>query len=87
VTAALADDDVIEIMVNPNGELFLDRLSRGVVRTGVVVPDSQVELTIGTVASLHDLVVTPSSPLLKVELPLGGERFQGMLRPVSPRPT
>lgn len=80
----LMDDDVIEIMANPNGELWVDRLSIGMERTGMVLPESQIEMAIGTVAAMHDLVVNASSPRLKAELPLDGSRFQGLIRPISP---
>lgn len=80
----LLDDDVIEIMANPNGELWVDRLSLGMERTGLVVPESQIEMAIGTVAAMHDLVVNASFPRLKAELPLDGSRFQGLIRPISP---
>lgn len=80
----LLDDDVIEIMANPNGELWVDRLSIGMERTGLRLPESQIEMAIGTVAAMHDLVVNASDPRLKAELPLDGSRFQGLIRPISP---
>jgi type IV secretion system protein TrbB len=80
----LLDDDVIEIMANPNGELWVDRLSIGMERTGLRLPESQIEMAIGTVAAMHDLVVNASFPRMKAELPLDGSRFQGLIRPISP---
>src|SRR5260221_523706 len=78
------EPDVIEIIANPDGELWVDRLSCGLERTGLILPESQIELAIGTVAALHDLVVNAASPRLKAELPGDGARFQGMIRPISP---
>lgn len=80
----LGNPDVIEIMANPNGEVWLDRLSVGLERTGVVLSEAQIESAIGTVAAMHDQVVHAASPRLKAELPLDGSRFQGLMRPVSP---
>lgn len=80
----LVDDDVIEIMANPNGELWVDRLSIGMERTGIVLPESQIEMAIGTVAAMHELVINAAAPRLKAELPLDGSRFQGLIRPISP---
>ena len=37
----LEDDDVIEIMANPNGEIWFDRLSCGVERTGIVFSETR----------------------------------------------
>ena len=81
---ALSDDDVIEIIVNPDGALWWDRLSVGMEPAGVVLSEAQIESAIGTVAAMHDQVVHAASPRLKAELPLDGSRFQGLLRPVSP---
>ena len=38
IAAALADPAVVEVMVNPDGALRLDRLGEGRVDTGVVLP-------------------------------------------------
>ena len=86
VVDALTDPDVIEIMVNPGGEVWLERVSSGMQPTGVVLPESQIELAIGTVAALLDQVINKDYPRLQGELPLDGSRFQGMIPPVS-RPT
>jgi type IV secretion system protein VirB11 len=80
----LEDDDVIEIMANPNGEIWFDRLSCGVERTSIVFSEAQIEMIIGTIAHWHGVVVHRDAPRLRAELPLDGSRFQGLLRPVSP---
>src|SRR5262245_6600444 len=83
ICTALADADVIEVLVTGQGEVWLDRLSVGKERTGVVLPEAQREMVIGTVAAWHGLVVNRHQPLLKAEVPPDGARFQGMVRPVS----
>jgi type IV secretion system protein VirB11 len=84
IRTGLEDDDVIEIMANPNGEIWFDRLSCGVERTGMVFSETQIETIIGTIAHWHGVVVHREAPRLRAELPLDGSRFQGLLRPVSP---
>ena len=84
ICTALTDADVIEIIVNPDGALWWDRLSVGMEPAGVVLSEAQIESAIGTVAAMHDQVVHAAAPRLKAELPLDGSRFQGLLRPVSP---
>lgn len=85
VCGLLADPDVIEIMANPDGVVWCDRLSVGMEQTEILLPESQIELVCTTVASIHQHIVTAEYPLLKAELPLEGRpRFQGMIRPVSP---
>jgi P-type conjugative transfer ATPase TrbB len=76
--------DVIEIIANPDGAVWCDRLSVGLERTGIILSETQIESAIGTIAAMHDQVVHAAAPRLKAELPLDGSRFQGLIRPVSP---
>jgi len=84
ICQALTDDDCIEIIANPDGAVWWDRLSIGMAPAGVSLSEAQIESAIGTVAAMHDHVVHAASPRLKAELPLDGSRFQGLIRPVSP---
>lgn len=51
IAAALADPQVIEIMINPDGHLWLDRLEQERFDTGVGYDTAQVERIIRLVAS------------------------------------
>src|SRR3546814_4256140 len=51
IAAALSDPAVIEIMVNPDGVLRLDRLGEGRIDTGTRYDPAQVERIIRLVAS------------------------------------
>lgn len=51
ITEALADPTVIEVMVNPDGALRLDRLGEGLVDTGVHMHPSEAERIVRLVAS------------------------------------
>ena len=84
VIAALEDANVIEIMTNPDGAVWLDTLSDGLVETGLVLSSIQIDMAIGTVAAYYGRVVNEDVPRLQAELPLGGQRFQGIRPPVSP---
>jgi type IV secretion system protein VirB11 len=90
IAAALADPLVIEIMVNPDGALRLDRLGEGRLDTGVRYEPAQVERIVRLVASHARTEVHASAPIVSAELPpLGegaGERFEGVLPPVSLAP-
>jgi type IV secretion system protein VirB11 len=90
IAAALADPLVIEIMVNPDGALRLDRLGEGRLDTGVRYEPTQVERIVRLVASHARTEVHASAPIVSAELPpLGegaGERFEGVLPPVSLAP-
>jgi type IV secretion system protein VirB11 len=90
IAAALADPLVIEVMVNPDGVLRLDRLGEGRVDTGVRYEPAQIERIVRLVASHARTEVHASAPIVSAELPpLGegaGERFEGVLPPVSLAP-
>ena len=51
IASALSDPAVIEVMVNPDGRLWLDRHGEGRVDTGQIVAASEVERIIRLVAS------------------------------------
>lgn len=91
IAAALADPAVVEVMVNPDGALRLDRLGEGRVDTGVVLPPAEVERIIRLVASHVRAEVHAGAPIVSGDLPprgaaLIGERFEGVLPPVSAAP-
>ncbi|MES2137383.1 MAG: P-type conjugative transfer ATPase TrbB [Pseudomonadota bacterium] len=91
IAAALADPLVIEVMVNPDGALRLDRLGAGRCDTGERLDPAQVERIIRLVASHARTEVHGAAPVVSAELPphgdgLAGERFEGLLPPVAPAP-
>jgi len=82
----LLDDSIIEIMLNPDGKLWIDRLGEGRSFTGVNMGPSDAERLIFIVASSIGAVCNKEIPLLSAELPVTGSRFQGILPPVVVRP-
>ena len=90
IAAALADAAVIEIMVNPDGSLRLDLLGEGRVDADIKFDPAQVERIIRLVASHARTEVHAGSPIVSAELPPhgegAGERFEGVLPPVSLAP-
>ncbi len=86
ITEALADPQVVEVMVNPDGRLWLDRLDTGRADSGTVLQWSEVERIIRLVASHIRLEVHERSPIVSAELPETGERFEGLIPPVAPGP-
>jgi type IV secretion system protein VirB11 len=90
IAAALADAAVIEIMVNPDCALRLDRLGEGRIDTGTRLDPAQVERIIRLVASHARTEVHAQAPIVSAELPPhgegAGERFEGVLPPVSLAP-
>lgn len=88
IAEALADPLVVEIMVNPDGALRLDRLGEGRTDTGVRMDPAQVERIVRLVASHARAEVHGEAPIVSAELPphvegRAGERFEGVLPPVA----
>ena len=86
IEAALEDPAVIEILLNPDGSVWLDRLGAGRTATGLVLSAADGERIIRLVASYMGLEVHGAAPILSAELPLTGERFEGVLPPVAHGP-
>ena len=86
ITSALTDPKVIEVMVNPDGKLWLDRHGDGRVDTGVGLGVAETERVIRLVASHTGQECNAIRPVVSAELPETGERFEGLLPPVSPAP-
>ena len=90
IAAALADPLVQEVMINPDGALRLDRLGEGRIDTGVRYDPVQIERIVRLVASHARTEVHAASPIVSAELPPhgegAGERFEGVLPPVSLAP-
>jgi P-type conjugative transfer ATPase TrbB len=78
----LDDPEVIELMLNPDGSLWEDRLGKGMTRIGVMDP-VDAESFISTVASTLGVVMSRESPILECELPIRGARFEAVLRPLA----
>ncbi|WP_043617614.1 P-type conjugative transfer ATPase TrbB [Ensifer sp. ZNC0028] len=83
---ALDDSTVVEIMLNPDGKLFIERLGQGVAPAGEM-STAAAEMVIGTVAHALQSEVDATQPIISGELPIGGHRFEGLLPPVVARPT
>ncbi|MFZ5491060.1 MAG: P-type conjugative transfer ATPase TrbB [Pseudomonadota bacterium] len=86
IAAALEDPDVVEVMLNPDGALWIDRLSSGRVATGESLSAADGERIIRLVAAHVGTEVHRGRPLLTAELPETGERFEGILPPAAPGP-
>ncbi|HLG90326.1 MAG TPA: P-type conjugative transfer ATPase TrbB [Alphaproteobacteria bacterium] len=86
IAAALGDPAVIEVMVNPDGRLRLDRLGEGRIDTGARLESAEVERIIRVVASHVRVEAHAGNPLVSAELPETGERFEGVLPPVATGP-
>jgi type IV secretion system protein VirB11 len=86
IAHALDEPDVVEVLVNPDGHLWLDRHGSGRAETDVVLTPHEAERIIRLVASHIRAEASASSPIVSAELPETGERFEGVLPPVALAP-
>jgi P-type conjugative transfer ATPase TrbB len=82
----LEDPEVVEVMLNPDGRLWIDRLAGGLVDTGERLSPNDGERIVRLVAHHVGAEVHPGSPRVSAELPETGERFEGLLPPVVAAP-
>ena len=82
----LEDPEIVEVMLNPDGRLWIDRLAGGLVDTGERLSPNDGERIVRLVAHHVGAEVHPGSPRVSAELPETGERFEGLLPPVVAAP-
>ena len=83
--AHLSDARTVEILLNEDGQLWLERLGEPMCCVGRLRP-AQGRAIIETVAGFHGKEITWATPLLEGEFPLDGSRFAGQLPPVVRAP-
>jgi type IV secretion system protein VirB11 len=91
INEALADPNVVEIMLNPEGRLWIEYLGeRGMVKAGEL-DMAQAMGIITTAAGILGTVVTANNSILECELPheppFHGSRFEAMIAPTVVQPT
>lgn len=83
----LNEPAVIEVMLNPDGRLWVDRLGAGLAATDCHMSAADGERIIRLVAHHVGAEVHAGAPRISAELPEGGERFEGLLPPVVAGPS
>ncbi|MBR1485808.1 MAG: P-type conjugative transfer ATPase TrbB [Synergistaceae bacterium] len=86
VCAAMDDPTVVEVMLNPDGTVWTDKLGVGMEYL-CDMPDIQALQMLGTVAHMLGTVVNSSNPKVEGELPGDGSRVEGVIPPIVPRPS
>jgi type IV secretion system protein TrbB len=82
IASWLDDESVVEIMLNPDGRFWFDRLMSGLEDTGARLSAEDGERIIRLVAHHVGAEVPAGAPRVSAELPETGERFEGILPPV-----
>lgn len=82
----LEDPNVIEIMCNSDGSLWIDELGKGMSRAGTINPYN-VRVAINVIASMLKITATKETPIIEGEFPLDNSRFAAQLPPIVASPT
>ena len=84
---ALESPEVIEIMLNPDGSLWIEKYGQDHECVGTI-SSVQSRLILSLVASSLSLTVNERNPIVEGEFPLDGSRFEGTFPPiVGPGPS
>jgi len=86
VLEALYDSQVVEILLNPDGKIWKEVSGTGLVDTGEQILRSTAENLLCTLASYAGVEINASNPLLEMELPIDGSRFEGVYPPIVSAP-
>ena len=82
----LEDALIVEVMLNADGALWVDKLGHGRIDTGTRISPADGDRVIRIVATSVGASCSNLSPILSAELPGTGFRFQGVLPPVAEKP-
>lgn len=87
IAGYLQDPQVTEIMLNPDGKLWIDKFGCGLMDTGLHISPIAGSQVISLVASAVNSRCNELCPILEAELPGDGSRFEGILPPNVAAPT
>jgi type IV secretion system protein VirB11 len=86
ISGYLDDPSIGEVMLNPDGKLWIDRLAGGLEDTGNRILPEDAERIVRLVAHHVGVEVHIGAPRVSAELPESGERFEGLIPPVVTAP-
>src|SRR5258707_12340161 len=85
VSSCLQDHGTEDILLNPDGQLWVKRTREDFQIVGKM-PPSQALSAFGTIAAIRDTVINHDNPILETELPTDGSRFEGLIPQVVRHP-
>lgn len=84
---ALADEAVVEVLINADGRLRIDRVGAGIEATNIYLSPAERETAVRLLAAEAHVTVTEDQPYLAATLPGSGARVQAMIPPIVAAPT
>jgi len=82
----LEDERVCDVMINPDGRIFVERVGESVEATDLTMPASQRASLVKTAAVLAGGMAREGWPILETRVPGKGWRFEGLLPPIVEAP-
>lgn len=77
ICEALVDPEVLEVMVNPDGKLWIEKFGQPSYVAGELKP-ANTKSILGTIAASNESSCTREKPVIEAVLPIGGHRFSGI---------
>ena len=85
VRKAMDDPQVVEIMLNPDGRVYVDKIGSGM-EFLCEMEDVQALQMLGTISHMLGTVINYHNPKVEGELPGDGSRVEGVIPPVVESP-
>jgi type IV secretion system protein VirB11 len=85
IPALLAGNSVMDVCVNPDGSLWVNRLGKGFTKEGDIAAADSALLLSG-IATVRDLDLNERNPILETIFPLTGDRIEGLVPPIVTAP-
>lgn len=86
ISGWLDEPKVVDVLLNPDGSLWVERLGQERLPTGETLSPADAERIIRLVADHVGAEAHARSPIVSAELPETGERFEGLLPPITTAP-
>ncbi|WP_255448287.1 P-type conjugative transfer ATPase TrbB [Serratia sp. SRS-8-S-2018] len=82
----IENDNVIEIMLNPDQSLWIEEFGKPMYETARIAPNDAAAI-MNAIAHYHDVLIDRDRPVLECELPVDGSRFEGTIPPLVANPS
>jgi Flp pilus assembly CpaF family ATPase len=86
IASLIADPRVLDILLNADGAVWIDRAGEGMTRTGVHVRSAEAESLLKTIAASVRRELTPQAPSLQAEIAMWHLRVQAAIPPIVDAP-
>ncbi|NTZ47706.1 P-type conjugative transfer ATPase TrbB [Lelliottia aquatilis] len=82
----IENDNVIEVMLNPDQSLWIEEFGKPMYETAKIAPNDAAAI-MNAIAHYHDVLIDRDRPVLECELPVDGSRFEGTIPPLVANPS